>query len=146
MVDKILVANSVALPIGADVSDELDVQWLLSETIEAFGCVNLVVQTAAAAHAWSPSTRRVLCATVVQLCAFPAPRRCQQTWRTAPTLSRCSSTASAMSDLPIAEYALLSDCHSAALVSRSGSLDWLRAPRSHSASLFWHRAISCIRN
>src|SRR5262245_38046348 len=41
-----------------------------------------------------------------------------------------------MSDLPIADYALLSDCHSAALVSRSGSVDWLCAPRFDSASLF----------
>ena len=30
-----------------------------------------------------------------------------------------------MSTLPIAEYALPSDCHIAALLSRSGSIDWL---------------------
>jgi hypothetical protein len=34
-----------------------------------------------------------------------------------------------MSRHPIAEYALLSDCHSAALVHRSGSIDWLGFPR-----------------
>jgi hypothetical protein len=33
------------------------------------------------------------------------------------------------SDLPIADYALLSDCHSAALVSSGGSVDWLCFPR-----------------
>src|SRR5262249_21177991 len=53
---------------------------------------------------------------------------------------RCSTVVQSrwthMSDLPIADYALLSDCHSAALVSRSGSVDWFCAPRFDSASLF----------
>ena len=34
--------------------------------------------------------------------------------------------------VPLAEYAMLSDCHSAALVSRSGSVDWLSAPPTRS--------------
>jgi GH15 family glucan-1,4-alpha-glucosidase len=41
-----------------------------------------------------------------------------------------------MDSLPIGEYALLSDCRSAALVSREGSVDWLCAPRFDGPSLF----------
>ena len=41
-----------------------------------------------------------------------------------------------MSSLPIADYGLLSDCHSAALVSRMGSVDWLCFPRFDAPSIF----------
>ena len=37
---------------------------------------------------------------------------------------------------PIADYALISDCHSVALVSKSGSIDWCCMPRIDSDSCF----------
>lgn len=40
-----------------------------------------------------------------------------------------------MSHRPIADYALLSDCHSCALVATDGSVDWLTFPRYHAPSV-----------
>src|ERR1700759_4328048 len=41
-----------------------------------------------------------------------------------------------MGSLQIGEYALLSDCRSAALVSRDGSVDWFCVPRFDGPSVF----------
>lgn len=41
-----------------------------------------------------------------------------------------------MSTTPVADHALISDCHSAALVSRTGSVEWLAFPRFDSPSVF----------
>ena len=48
----------------------------------------------------------------------------------------------------IGEYAFISDCHSVALVARSGSIDWCCMPRLDSGSTFgrildWERGGFC---
>jgi GH15 family glucan-1,4-alpha-glucosidase len=66
-----------------------------------------------------------------------------RTERTAPTPSRTHS-----SYPPISSYAFISDCHSVALVSGSGSIDWCCMPRIDAASIFgrlldWEKGGHC---
>src|SRR5262249_44727305 len=70
--------------------------------------------------------------------------RCRHSPRSARSGSICSRRMACdvnertpvMDAWPIGDYALLSDCHSGALVSRSGSVDWLCFPRFDASAVF----------
>jgi GH15 family glucan-1,4-alpha-glucosidase len=56
---------------------------------------------------------------------------------TQSTVALAESAAAEREDFrPVADYGLLADCNSAALVDRSGSIDWLCLPRYDSNALF----------
>src|SRR5690242_1134812 len=68
--------------------------------------------------------------------AYPEPRADDENRQSADGLVTPANRGGAVAMGSIADYALLADCHAAALVGRDGSVDWCCMPRYDTGSMF----------
>src|SRR5919197_6186032 len=114
-----------------------------------------------AAHATTPHSARRRDRGGSTVCSRPSGLRLSSVISPSPTLapSRVEYPAAsrAMREVglprssypPISDYGFIADCHTAALVSNSGSIDWCCMPRYESGSYFgrllgWERGGYCL--
>ena len=76
-VDEIVGTNGTAIAVRADITDELDVERLFSETIAAFGGVDVIVHADPGATGSSTSRRRANSDTAARSSMSVGPMPCR---------------------------------------------------------------------